>query len=77
MSIVEDDQKAPFSIATTLRCREGATSFPKIVPLSLDTYIAEEVSSTIFKVFGMTRPGIEPMSREPLAITLPTRPIYI
>ena len=31
-----------------------------------------EVSSTIFKVFGMTRPGIEPRSPGPLANTLPT-----
>ena len=30
----------------------------------------------IFKVFGMTQPGIEPMSPGPLANTLPTRPIY-
>ena len=30
-------------------------------------------SSTIFWVFGMTRPGIEPWSPGPLANTLPTR----
>ena len=33
--------------------------------------ISKEVSSTIFKVFGMTRPGIEPKSPGPLANTLP------
>ena len=27
-TIVEDDSKAPFSIATTPRCREGCYSFP-------------------------------------------------
>ena len=34
-----------------------------------------EVSSTIFKVFDMTQPGIEPRSPWPLANTLPTRTI--
>ena len=32
-----------------------------------------EVSSTILKVFGMTRPGIEPRSPGLLVNTLPTR----
>ena len=32
-SIVEGDLKAPFSIATTPRCREGCYSFPWIAPL--------------------------------------------
>ena len=35
--------------------------------------LSTEVSSTIFKVFGMTRPGIEHRSPGPLANTLPTR----
>ena len=35
----------------------------------------KEVSSTIFKVFVMIRPGIEPRSPRPLVNTLPTRPI--
>ena len=33
----------------------------------------KEVSSTIFRVFGMTRSGIEPRSPGPLANTLPAR----
>ena len=33
----------------------------------------KEVSSTIFKVFGMTQPGIEPRSPRPLANTQTTR----
>ena len=33
MTVVEGDQKAPFSIATTLGCRGGRYSFPWIVPL--------------------------------------------
>ena len=32
-TVVEGDQKAPFSIATTSRCREGRYSFPWIAPL--------------------------------------------
>ena len=32
-TVVEGDRKAPFSIATTLRCREGRDSFPRIAPL--------------------------------------------
>ena len=31
---VEGDQTAPFSIATTPKCREGRYSFPWIAPLS-------------------------------------------
>ena len=33
VTVVEGDQKAPFSIATTLRCRRGCYSFPWIAPL--------------------------------------------
>ena len=42
-TIVESDQKAPFSIATTLRCRGGHFSFPWIAPLypQYIPYIAE------------------------------------
>ena len=32
-TLVEGDTKAPFSIATTPRCRGGCYSFPKIAPL--------------------------------------------
>ena len=37
--------------------------------------LSKEVSSTIFWVFGMTRPGIEPRSPGPLANILTTRPM--
>ena len=37
--------------------------------------LSKEVSSTIFKVFGMTRPGIEPQSLGLVVNTLPTRPM--
>ena len=39
--------------------------------------LSKEISSTIFKVFGMTRPGIEPRPPGPLANTLPTLPMRI
>ena len=32
-TVVEGDQKAPFSIATTPKCRGGRYSFPWIAPL--------------------------------------------
>ena len=60
--------KAPFSIATTPRCRGGRYS-PSLDCSTLSLIrtlycwmLSKEVSSTIFKVFGMTRPGIEPWS---------------
>ena len=62
MTFVKGNQKASFSIATT--------PFPGILHFTLDTYLdcwvlSKEVSSTIFKVFGMTQPGIEPRSPGP------------
>ena len=78
---VEGNQKASFSIATTPRCTGRCYSFPWISPLYpwYVPYIAEllskEISSTILKIFGMTRPRIEPLSPGPLANTLPTSPI--
>ena len=33
VTVVEGEQKAPFLIATTLRCRGGRYSFPRISPL--------------------------------------------
>ena len=38
-TVVEGEQKAPFSIATTPRCREGATPFPGLLHFTLDTYL--------------------------------------
>ena len=57
----------------------GATPFPcSTLPFISTLYcwvLSKEISSTIFKVFGMTRPGIEPRSPRPLANTLPTKPM--
>ena len=47
------------------------------LPLKRTLYcwvLNKKVSSTIFKVFDMTRPGIEPRSSGPLVNPLPTRP---
>ena len=38
-TVVESDPKASFSIATTLRCREGHYFFPWIAPLYFDPYL--------------------------------------
>ena len=38
-TVVEGDQKAPFSIATTPRCRGACYSFSWISPLSFDPYL--------------------------------------
>ena len=79
--LVEGDPKAPFSIATTPRCRRRALFLSldcSTLPLIRTLYcwvLSKDVSSTIFKVFGMTRPGIEPRSPGPLVNTLPTRPM--
>ena len=56
------------------------TTFPGLFHFTFDMYLIlpsvnKEASSTIFKVFGMTRPGIEPSSSKPLANTLHTRPM--
>ena len=39
--------------------------------------LSKGVSSTIFKVFGMMRPGIEPRSPGPLVNTLPKHILLI
>ena len=40
-TLVKSDPKAPFSIATTPRCREGkgATPFPGLLHFTLDHYL--------------------------------------
>ena len=38
-TVVTGDPKAPFSIATSPRCRGGHYSFPWIDPLALDNYL--------------------------------------
>ena len=51
--------------------------FSRLLHFTLDTYLimlsVKEASSTIFWVFGMTWPGIEPQSHGPFVSTLHTR----
>ena len=64
VTAVEDDPKAPYSIVTTLRCRWGRYFFPLYswsVPYNTECW-ARRHQVPAFWVFGMTRPGIEPLS---------------
>ena len=38
-TVVEGDTKAYFSIATTMKCREGPTVFPGLLHFTLDPYL--------------------------------------
>ena len=83
MTVVKGDPKALFLIATTPRCR-GRALFPSldcsILHLIHTLYcwvLSKVVSSTIFKVFGMMWPGIEPSSPRPWVNTLPTWPMIL
>ena len=67
-TLVEGGPKAPFSIATTSRCRGGHFSIPQIAPFySWFLLYNAEWYQVPFFVIGMTRPGIEPRSSRPLA----------
>ena len=48
-----------------------------LIPTLYCWVLSKEVSSTIYKVFGMTQPEIEPRFPRLLANTLPTRPIIM
>ena len=71
---VKGDQKAPFSIATKLRCRGGCYSIPWTAPL-YPLMLKVKQGSIIFWVYGTTQPGIEPWSPGSLVNTLLIRPI--
>ena len=70
-TLVEGDPKAPFSIATKTEMYGRALLLSldcSILPLILTLYywmLSKATSSTIFWVFGMTWPGIEPRSPRP------------
>ena len=60
--------------------RGGRFSFPRIDPLypwslPYNAVLSKVASITIFWVFGMTRPGIEPRSPGPLVNTLTIMPM--
>ena len=65
MTIVLGDPKAPFSIATTPRCRGGHYSFPWIAPLypwfvPVCWVLSKEVSTTIFNSLVWLNLGLNP-----------------
>ena len=70
-TVFEGDPKAPFSIAATQRCRGRCCPFLWNAPLTIDPYLimllSKGASSTIFRSFGMTQHGFEPLSPGPLA----------
>ena len=75
-TVVEGDQKTPFSIATTPYVGDGATPFPGLVHFIL---VMELIMLSVkqgcikyhFKAFGMKRPGIGPRSPRLLANSVP------
>ena len=82
-TVFEGDQMAAFSIAATTWCR----GWRKLLSLACSTLspirtlycrvVSKEVSSTMFKVFDMTQPGIEPRSPGPLANALTPWPMTV
>ena len=76
-TIVEGYLKAPFSIATILRCWRVWYSFLWIAPLTpylclIMMIVKQDGHQVPFFVYGMTRSRIEPRFLGPLANTLPT-----
>ena len=76
---VEGNLKAPFSLAT-LGVGEGIIPFHGLLHLTFDLYliilsVKQGDINYRFWVFGMTQPGIELCSPQPLVNTLPTRPM--
>ena len=75
-TVVESDTNGLFSIVTPPICWGGATIFPGWLYLPLIRglwywVLNKDTSSTIFLVFGTTRPGIEAWSPRPVENTLP------
>ena len=65
-TVVEGDQKAPFSIATTQRCWGGRYSFPLIAPLyplcvpNIDEYYARRYQVPFLKSLVWRNLGLNP-----------------
>ena len=66
-TFIDGDLKAPFSIATTLRCRGGRYSIPRIallypwsIPYNCWVLSKEASSAIFFLIFGMTDLGLNP-----------------
>ena len=81
MTLVEDEQKAPFSIVTTPRYRGGRNSFPWIDPLypwyaRYNSDLSKAASSTTFESLVWLDLGLNPGLSGPLANTLLGRLYY-
>ena len=74
-TVVEGDQKISFYSSYTEVLFLDCSTLPLIRTLYC-WVLSKDVSSTIFKVLGMMRTGIEPRSPGPLANTLSTRRIW-
>ena len=81
VTIIKGNLKAPFSIATTPKCKGGYCSFLWIVPYTLDLYLIMlnvkqgNIKYHFFWVFCMTWPVIESRSSGSLANTIPIWPL--
>ena len=81
-TVVEGDLKAPFLIATTQRCREGATPFLGLLHFTVDPYlimlsIKQGRSKYNFWIFSMTRHETKSSFPGPLVTLYPQIYIYI
>ena len=79
-TVVEGDPKAPFSIATISRCREGAIPFPGLPHFTSDPYLIRlSVKQGSIKYHFLSlwydSTWIEPKSPGPLAKTLTIMPM--
>ena len=75
-TIVEGDPKAPFSIATTPRCRRGCYSFPRLLLFTLDPYfIMLRHQVPFFESLIWLDLDWKPRSSGPLTNTLTARPM--
>ena len=54
-TVVEGNQKAPFSIDTTQRCRGGHYPFPGLLHFTLDTYLILLNVSVNYTVFALQK----------------------
>ena len=78
--LVEGDLKAPFSIATTPRRREGHYSINGLLHFTLYLYllmlsVKQDGFKYYFWAFGMIPPGIDHRSPGPLMNALTIKPI--
>ena len=74
-TVLEGDLKAPFSIATAMRCR-GGLHFTLDTNLIILSAKQGGIKYHFLKVFSKTWPGIEPWFPGPLVNTLPTGSIH-